>query len=123
MHIEIIARIGELKKRLGRVKTKSDLITQPGSMAVVQSTGKGMSPKPQNHIGKTPERLGVSITIGGDLAVARIGFGAMRLCGPEALISFMTAIMNCWRRVHSMRGTPTLPSMLALLRSERPKPC
>src|SRR6516162_11571117 len=46
------------------------------------STGKGMSPKPQNHIGKTPERLGVSITIGGDQAVARIGFGAMRLCGP-----------------------------------------
>jgi pyridoxine 4-dehydrogenase len=42
-----------------------------------------MSPKPQNHIGKTSERLGVSLTIGGDLAVARIGFGAMRLCGPS----------------------------------------
>jgi len=41
-----------------------------------------MSPKPQNHIGEKPQRLGVSITIGGDLAVARIGFGAMRLCGP-----------------------------------------
>ena len=39
-----------------------------------------MSPKPQNHIGEKPQRLGVSITIGGDLAVARIGFGAMRLC-------------------------------------------
>src|SRR6516164_213790 len=46
------------------------------------STEKGMSPEPQNHIGKTSERLGVSLTIGGDLAVARIGFGAMRLCGP-----------------------------------------
>ena len=41
-----------------------------------------MSPGPQNHIGKTSERLDVSLTIGGDLAVARIGFGAMRLCGP-----------------------------------------
>jgi len=41
-----------------------------------------MSPEPQNHIGKTSERLNVSLTIGGDLAVARIGFGAMRLCGP-----------------------------------------
>src|SRR5262249_9713461 len=46
------------------------------------STEKGMSPEPQNHIGKTSERLGVSLTIGGDLAVARIGFGAMRLGGP-----------------------------------------
>jgi hypothetical protein len=35
------------------------------------------------HIGKTPERLGASLEIGGDLAVARIGFGAMRLCGPS----------------------------------------
>lgn len=41
-----------------------------------------MSPEPQGHIGKTPLRLGAFLTIGGDLAVARIGFGAMRLCGP-----------------------------------------
>ena len=41
-----------------------------------------MSPEPQNHTGKAPERLGAFLTIGGDLAVARIGFGAMRLCGP-----------------------------------------
>src|SRR3974390_3887754 len=49
--------------------------SQPGCS---NTTEKGMSPEPQNHIGKTSERL----TIGGDLAVARIGFGAMRLCGP-----------------------------------------
>jgi hypothetical protein len=41
-----------------------------------------MSPEPQGHIGKTPLRLGAFLTIGGDLAVARIGLGAMRLCGP-----------------------------------------
>ena len=46
------------------------------------TTEKGMSPERQNHIRKTSERLDVSLTIGGDLAVARIGFGAMRLCGP-----------------------------------------
>ena len=40
-----------------------------------------MSPEP-HHIGKTPLRLDAFLTIGGDLVVARIGFGAMRLCGP-----------------------------------------
>jgi pyridoxine 4-dehydrogenase len=40
-----------------------------------------MSPEPRNHIGRTSDRLGAFLTIGGDLVVARIGFGAMRLCG------------------------------------------
>ena len=40
-----------------------------------------MSPEPQNHIVRTSDRLGAFLTIGGDLVVARIGFGAMRLCG------------------------------------------
>jgi aryl-alcohol dehydrogenase-like predicted oxidoreductase len=35
------------------------------------------SPRPAD-----PDRLGGTLTIGGDLAVRRLGFGAMRLCGP-----------------------------------------
>ena len=40
-----------------------------------------MGPEPQNHVGKPADRLDAFLTIGGDLVVARVGFGAMRLCG------------------------------------------
>lgn len=40
------------------------------------------SPTPKANANASAESLGGAITIGGDLRVQRLGFGAMRLCGP-----------------------------------------
>ena len=37
---------------------------------------------PMTHSKASADRLGGTITIGGDMTVHRLGFGAMRLCGP-----------------------------------------
>src|SRR5512132_4671275 len=37
---------------------------------------------PMIHSKASADRLGGTMTIGGDMAVHRLGFGAMRLCGP-----------------------------------------
>ena len=37
---------------------------------------------PMPHTKASADRLGGTITIGGDMTVHRLGFGAMRLCGP-----------------------------------------
>jgi pyridoxine 4-dehydrogenase len=40
------------------------------------------APSPMPHAKTSADRLGGSITFGGDMTVHRLGFGAMRLCGP-----------------------------------------
>src|SRR5512143_365816 len=40
------------------------------------------SPMPQANANASADRLGGTLTIGGDMTVHRLGFGAMRLCGP-----------------------------------------
>lgn len=40
-------------------------------------------PPESSDTANAQNRLGGSIAIGGDMVVARLGFGAMRLCGPE----------------------------------------
>ena len=51
--------------------------------SVAQWEKEGMSAQsPIPHTKASADRLGGTITIGGDMTVHRLGFGAMRLCGP-----------------------------------------